>query len=128
MPIEPHLYLRALLQQFHNVAEVTTLPEPGVLNCTELGARALFSDRELIPIKGQLTYLLPQPEVNYVLLAGDLYMFRGRDGIVLGGAHVAGDWTLEPDLVAKSRILAGHASLSLAGYKRLINQKHSSSR
>ena len=121
MLIEPHPYLRALLrdfrlaggkvvlQEFHDTAEITTLPEPVVVNCTGLGARALVSDAELIPIKGQLTFLLPQPEVNYIVLAGDLYMFPRRDGIVLGGTHVRGDWSLEPDLVAKSRILAGHA-------------------
>jgi hypothetical protein len=39
------------------------------------------------------------------------YMFPRRDGIVLGGTHVRGDWSLEPDLAAKSRILAGHAKL-----------------
>jgi D-amino-acid oxidase len=78
-------------------------------NCTGLGSRALFSDAELIPLKGQLTFLLPQPEVNYIVLADELYMFPRRDGIVLGGTHVRGDWSLEPDLVAKSRILAGHA-------------------
>jgi D-amino-acid oxidase len=121
MLIEPHAYLQALLrdfrqagervvlQEFHNIADITTLPEPIVLNCTGLGARALFSDTELIPIKGQLTYLLPQPEVNYVVLAGDLYMLPRRDGILLGGTRVRGDWSLEPDLAAKSRILAGHA-------------------
>jgi D-amino-acid oxidase len=121
MMIEPHPYLRALLrdfrlaggrvvlQEFHNIAEVTTLPEPVVVNCTGLVSRALFSDTELIPIKGQLTYLLPQPEVNYIVLAGDLYMFPRTDGIVLGGTHVRGDWSLEPDLGAKSRILGGHA-------------------
>ena len=121
--IEPHPYLRALLRDFrlaggrvvlqecHSIAEVTSLPQPIVVNCTGLGARALFSDTELIPIKGQLTYLLPQPEVNYVVLADDLYMFPRRDGIVLGGTHVRGDWSLEPDLVAKSRILAGHAKV-----------------
>jgi D-amino-acid oxidase len=121
MLIEPHPYLRALLrdfrlaggkvvlQEFHNLPEVTTLPEPVVVNCTGLGARVLFSDTELIPIKGQLTYLLPQPEVNYIVLADELYMFPRRDGIVLGGTHVRGDWSLGPDLVAKSRILAGHA-------------------
>jgi D-amino-acid oxidase len=123
MLIEPHPYLRALLrdfrvaggkvvlQEFHNVAEITTLPEPVVVNCTGLGARDLFSDAELIPIKGQLTLLLPQPEVNYIVLADELYMFPRRDGIVLGGTHVRGDWSLEPDLVAKSRILAGHAKV-----------------
>jgi len=40
-----------------------------------------------------------------------LYMFPRRDGIVLGGTHARGDWSLEPDLAAKSRILAGHAKL-----------------
>jgi D-amino-acid oxidase len=121
MLIEPHPYLRALLrdfrlaggrvvlQEFHNRAEVTSIPEPVVVNCTGLGARTLFSDTELIPIKGQLTYLLPQPEVNYVVLAGDLYMIPRRDGIALGGTHVRGDWSLEPDLAAKNSILAGHA-------------------
>ena len=121
MLIEPHPYLRALLrdfrlaggrvvlQEFHDIAEIATLPEPVVVNCTGLGSRALFSDAELIPIKGQLTFLLPQPEVNYIVLADELYMFPRRDGIVLGGTHVRGDWSLEPDLVAKSRILAGHA-------------------
>jgi D-amino-acid oxidase len=66
------------------------------VNCTGLGARSLFSDTELMPIKGQLTFLLPQPEVNYAVIAGDLYMFPRRDGIVLGGAHVRGDWSLDP--------------------------------
>jgi D-amino-acid oxidase len=121
--IEPHPYLRALmrdfalaggrvvLQEFHDVTEIAALPQPVVVNCTGLGARPLFSDAELMPIKGQLTYLLPQPEVNYVVLAGDLYMFPRRDGIVLGGTHVRGDWSLEPDPEAKRRVLAGHAEL-----------------
>jgi glycine/D-amino acid oxidase-like deaminating enzyme len=82
-----------------------------VVNCTGLGAGELCSDAELVPIKGQLTYLLPQPEINYIVLAGDLYMFPRADGIVLGGTHVRGDWTLEPDLAAKSRVLAGHAKV-----------------
>jgi glycine/D-amino acid oxidase-like deaminating enzyme len=123
MLIEPHPYLRALLrsfqlaggrvalQEFHNISEIATLPQPVVVNCTGLGARDLFSDAELIPIKGQLTFLLPQPEINYIVLAGDLYMFPRQDGIVLGGTHVRGDWSLEPDLAAKKRILTGHADL-----------------
>ena len=82
-----------------------------VVNCTGLGAGELCSDAELVPIKGQLTYLLPQPEINYIVLAGDLYMFPRADGIVLGGTHVRGDWNLEPDLTAKSRVLAGHAKV-----------------
>jgi glycine/D-amino acid oxidase-like deaminating enzyme len=84
-----------VLQEFHDIAEIATLPEPVVVNCTGLGSRALFSDAELIPIKGQLTFLLPQPEVNYIVLADELYMFPRRDGIVLGGTHVRDDWSLD---------------------------------
>jgi glycine/D-amino acid oxidase-like deaminating enzyme len=123
MLIEPNTYLRALLrdfrlaggrvvlQEFHDLGQVASLQEQVLVNCTGLGARDLFADSELIPIKGQLTYLLPQPEVNYMVLSHNLYMFPRHDGIALGGTHVRGDWTLEPDLDAKNRVLAGHAKL-----------------
>jgi D-amino-acid oxidase len=123
MLIEPHPYLRALLrdfrlaggtavvQEFHESAELAKLPEGAVVNCTGLGAKVLFGDSELLPIKGQLTFLLPQPEVNYITLADHLYMFPRRDGIVLGGTYARGDWSLEPDLAAKDRILAEHSKL-----------------
>src|SRR5678815_379891 len=70
--IEPPVYLAAML----------ALPERLVFNCTGLGAKALFDDEELTPVKGQLTILLPQPEVEYAVLHGDLYMFPRSDGIV----------------------------------------------
>jgi D-amino-acid oxidase len=123
MLIEPHAYMRALLRDFwlaggkvvlrelHDPAEVAGLPEKAVVNCTGLGAKSLFSDAELTPIQGQLTYLVPQPEVNYIVLSGELYMFPRHDGIVLGGTHVRGNWSLEPDPKAKADLLAGHAQL-----------------
>jgi D-amino-acid oxidase len=123
MLIEPHPYLRAqirdfrlaggsvIVREFHDAGELVTLPQPVVVNCTGLGAKPLFRDDELLPIKGQLTFLVPQPEVNYIVIAEDLYMFPRRDGILLGGTNVRGDWSLDPDLAAKDRILAGHAKL-----------------
>ena len=118
--IEPPVYLAAMLDEFRmaggeiHVGEIAdraalqALPEKLVFNCTGLGARDLFGDQELVPVKGQLTVLLPQPEVQYAMLAGDLYMFPRSDGIVLGGTHVEGAWSLEPDLAKKQEILAGH--------------------
>jgi len=84
------------------------LPEKVLFNCTGLGAKALFGDEELTPLKGQLTFLLPQPEVNYATMHGEFYMFPRSDGILLGGTHENGNWSLEPDLAAKDRILRGH--------------------
>jgi D-amino-acid oxidase len=124
MMIEPPIYLNAILREvrlaggnvvvrrFESPSDLASLPEPTIINCTGLGARTLFSDDELTPIKGQLTVLLPQPEVDYAVLTNhDLYMFSRRDGVLLGGTHEEGVFTLEPDLVAKARILDGHARL-----------------
>jgi D-amino-acid oxidase len=123
MMIEPSIYLDAVLRdvrlagasivvrRFETAAELAALPEPTIINCTGLGARTLFGDDELTAVKGQLTVLLPQPEVDYAALYNELYMFSRRDGIVLGGTHEKAVFTLEPDLAAKQRILAGHARL-----------------
>jgi D-amino-acid oxidase len=61
-----------------------------------------------VPVKGQLTFLLPQPEIQYAVVPGDLYMFPRSDGILLGGTHETGVWSLDPDLAAKERILSRH--------------------
>ncbi|HET7424109.1 MAG TPA: FAD-dependent oxidoreductase [Gemmatimonadales bacterium] len=124
MLVEPFIYLNAVLQdfllaggrvvvrEFVTAEEIMTLAEPVVVNCTGLGAKALFGDGELIPIKGQLCVLLPQPEVDYVVSTADgLYMMPRHDGIVLGGTHERGVWDLAVSQAATERILAGHARL-----------------
>jgi D-amino-acid oxidase len=120
MFIEPSIYLNTLLRDFYifggrirrvmfsTPAQLATLSEPIVVNCTGLGARELFGDRELMPIKGQLTVLLPQPEVDYAVVGNGLYMFPRRDGIILGGTFERGVETMDPNPEAKRRILAGH--------------------
>ena len=126
MMIEPPIYLAALVRdvqlaggrfvvrRFADASELGALPERTIINCTGLGARELFADEGLTPIKGQLTVLLPQHEVDYAVLYHDLYMFSRRDGVLLGGTHEEGVSTLEPDLAAKARILDGHARLFAA--------------
>ena len=121
MLIEPPIYLPALTQdfriaggkivvrEFHAPEEVAGLPEKLVFNCTGLGAKALFNDPELTPIKGQLTFLLPQPEIEYSVVYGaGLYMFSRNDGILLGGTHDEGDWSLNVDNQVRDQIVAQH--------------------
>src|SRR5437016_11498554 len=97
MLIQPPIYLSAVLtdfriagggvrvKHFDDISQLQQLAEPVIFNCTGLGARALFDDQELTPIKGQLTVLLPQAEVNYLtLMEDDLYMFPRTDGVLLG--------------------------------------------
>jgi D-amino-acid oxidase len=123
MIIEPPIYLPSMLadvriaggkvvvQELKGLDEVRALPEKLVFNCTGLGAKALFGDEELTPIRGQLTMLLPQPEVTYATVYENTYMFSRRDGVVLGGTHEMGDWNLQPDLTTKAAILAKQAKL-----------------
>ena len=121
MLIEPAIYLPQMLEDFYTAGgrvtisnfqdrdHLLTVAEPVIFNCTGLGARTLFDDEELIPIKGQLTFLLPQREVNYMIIGnGGLYMFPRQDGILLGGTFERNNWSTEPDPEATTRIINGH--------------------
>src|ERR1700754_645684 len=122
MLIEPSIYLSALLRDFYiaggrvvvkefrNRREIARLPEPVVFNCTGLGSRELFADEELIPVRGQLEILLPQPEIDYCYLSSG-YMFPRRDGIILGGTWDHGDWSLTPNAEQANHILEAHTAI-----------------
>lgn len=123
MFIQPSIYLEAMLRElrisgvrvdvreFREAKELMALPEPVIVNCTGLGAKGLFGDDELVPIKGQLTVLLPEEDVTYATMAPELYMFPRRDGIILGGTHERGAWDLAPDPDEEARILAQHGDI-----------------
>jgi glycine/D-amino acid oxidase-like deaminating enzyme len=124
MLIEPAIYLNALLRDFElaggrvevrefaSPREMSALPEKLMFNCTGLGARALFGDTELTPIRGQLTFLLPQPEIEYMTVGpSGIYMFPRQDGIVLGGTHERDSWDTEPDPATVERVLRENAAV-----------------
>jgi D-amino-acid oxidase len=122
MMIEPAIYLPAVMRdfrsagckiiqrEFKSAAELVNLKERVIVNCTGLGAAALFGDTTLIPIKGQLTILKPQPEIDYVALPGGRYMFPRKDGIVLGGTFERGVATMGVNEEAKTRIMEDQAA------------------
>jgi glycine/D-amino acid oxidase-like deaminating enzyme len=130
--IEPSIYLDALIRDFQlwggrivgrkfdTLRDLAALREPIVMNCSGLGARDLFGDRELLPLKGQLTVMVPQSEVQYHTAGGlrptppgslGLHMMPRGDGIVLGGTSQRDVWTLEPDEDERKRVVDGHIEL-----------------
>jgi D-amino-acid oxidase len=124
MLIEPAIYLNALLRdfltahgdlvvrEFRDTHDLTSLREPLLFNCTGLASRELFHDDELIPVRGQLSFLLPQPEIDYMTVGpGDIYMFPRRDGVLLGGTHERGIWDTQVDPAATDRILRENAAV-----------------
>ena len=68
---------------FASPADFAQLPQRLIFNCTGYGARQLFSDDSLTPVRGQIGWLIPQPECNYGIVAGDLNVLCRRDGIVV---------------------------------------------
>ena len=99
-----------LVTGFSGIRQLQDLKEPLIMNCTGLGSYELFGDKELVPVKGQLAVLLPQPEVDYTsAVHGEgLYMVPRQDGILLGGSWQEGEWSITPDPVQSRRILEGH--------------------
>ena len=70
-------------RDFHSPAEIAALPEKVVVNCTGYGARALFGDTEITPVRGQIAWLAPQPEVDYGLHFRGVTVLSRPDGIVV---------------------------------------------
>ncbi|MHA7872723.1 MAG: FAD-dependent oxidoreductase [Hyphococcus sp.] len=126
--IDPDIFLRRLMhdigiaggrifrRRFESREAVFDLKERLIFNCTGLGAKALFGDDALEPARGQLTLLLPQPEIDYGYVYpttdGLLYMFPRKGAIVLGGTVEDGIWSLAPDDADRTRMLAGHAAMA----------------
>ena len=131
--IEPSIYLdtlvrdfllfggRIVIRKFDTPRDLLSLPEPIVINCTGLGSGALFGDQEIIPLKGQLTHFVPQPEISYQTTGGagnpvppggiGIHMMPRNDGIALGGTSERGVWNLEPNLEARQMIVEQHIQL-----------------
>ncbi|WNO53250.1 FAD-dependent oxidoreductase [Stakelama saccharophila] len=125
MLIEPPRFLRAMLRDvriaggnvvvrgFSTPGDVATLPEKLVFNCTGLGAKRLFGDEEMQPMRGQLAVMLPQPEVDYALeTSRGMYMFSRSDGMILGGTADLGDWSLEPNPETTRTIIREHRRIA----------------
>lgn len=112
LAIEPSTYLAALVQdfllaggrlvirRFETAQQLASLPEAVIVNCTGLGSFTLFDDKELVPIKGQLTFIVPQAEVkyraSYRMPDGTNASINPRsDGIVVGNSQEPGVWSLD---------------------------------
>ncbi|WP_416763512.1 NAD(P)/FAD-dependent oxidoreductase [Roseateles sp. So40a] len=72
-------------RDFAQSRELAALPERVIVNCTGYGARALFGDDSLIPVRGQIARLVPQSEVDYMVAwrGHNLMVVPRRDGLLV---------------------------------------------
>ena len=109
---------RFVIRNFDERANVLALREAVIFNCTGLGAAALFDDSNLVPAKGQLVYLPPDPAVDYMTFGGGfggehgfLHMFPRRDVLLLGGIFKLGDSSRNVEADETERIVQEHKKL-----------------
>jgi len=69
--------------EFNSPAELGALPEKVVINCPGYGARALWKDESIVPVRGQIGWLIPQSEVTYGLAYKNVSVLSRTDGIVV---------------------------------------------
>ena len=103
-------------REFHAPAELSQLRQKVVINCPGYGARALWRDETIVPVRGQIGWLIPQAEVRYGLYYRDVGLLSRRDGIVVqaldGGDMKGYDHADEtPDRAESERAVAAVAPL-----------------
>lgn len=68
-------------REFHDLSELGQLNQKVVINCPGYGARALCKDESVVPVRGQIGWLIPQPEVNYGVAYNGVFVLPRSDGI-----------------------------------------------
>ena len=74
---------RMVRRAFPDRAAVLALSEPVIVNCMGYGAKAIWGDEGMLPVRGQITWLVPQPEARYSLYYDGVSTVSRRDGVVV---------------------------------------------
>ncbi|MFT3964842.1 MAG: FAD-dependent oxidoreductase [Sphingobium sp.] len=74
---------RFVPMELASAADFAKIREKTIINCTGYGARALMKDESVIPVRGQLAWLLPQEGVHYGVSYRKVSALARRDGIVI---------------------------------------------
>ena len=69
--------------EFHTPADLAALKQKVIVDCTGYGARALWKDESIVPVRGQIAWLIPQAEVTYGLYYKGIGTLSRPDGMVV---------------------------------------------
>lgn len=101
---------------FTSPTDFARLPQPVIVNCTGYGARALMGDDSLVPVRGQISWLAPQPGVEYGVYYRSVSVLPRPDGMVVqylgtSDMHGVGNDSEAPDRAEAERAIATVAAL-----------------
>jgi hypothetical protein len=103
------------IAEFHTPADLASLRQTTVINATGYGARALFDDQSVVPVRGQLAHMIPQPDINYGLFYKDVAFIPRRDGLVFQVIGESDYYGFNDDTAIPDRAEAEHAVGTIAG-------------
>lgn len=78
-------------REFNTPADIGALPQSLIVCCTGYGSRALWSDESIVPVRGQIAWLIPQEGATYGINYRGLNVLARRDGIVIQPAGDRGE-------------------------------------
>lgn len=102
------------VREFNQPHELLKLPERTLINATGYGAKALFADDSIVPVRGQTARLIPQPEVKYGLSTRHFSVVPRSDGVlvqVLGDTGNYNNSDVTPDRAASETAVRQVAEL-----------------
>ncbi len=103
------------IQEFHSPADLAKLRQKTLINATGYGARALFGDESLLPVRGQLARMIPQPEINYGLFYKGISFVPRRDGLVFQMVGDSDYYGFDDETTVPDRAEAERAVNTIAG-------------
>jgi len=106
---------RIEIAEFHAPDDFAKLREKVLINATGYGSRALFGDESIIPVRGQLARVIPQPEINYGLFYKDVSFVPRRDGLVFQVVGASDYYGFNDDSTVPDRAEAELAVNTIAG-------------
>jgi hypothetical protein len=106
------------IAEFHTPADFSSLRQATLINATGYGARALFDDQSVIPVRGQLARMIPQTDIHYGLFYKDVGFIPRRDGLVFQVFGESDYYGYNDDTTVPDRAEAEHAVNTIAGLFR----------
>ena len=103
-----------VITEFHSPADFAPLREKTLINATGYGARALFDDESLVPVRGQLARAIPQPDVDYGIFYKGVSFVPRRDGLVFQVVGESDYYGFNDASTLPDRAEADHSVLTIA--------------
>jgi hypothetical protein len=108
------------IAEFHTPGDFAKLSEKVLINATGFGARALFNDESVVPVRGQLARMIPQPDVNYGLFYRGVSFIPRRDGMVFQVVGEDDYYGFDDATTVPDRIEAELAVSTIAGLYKAV--------